>query len=238
MIKHPANFVETKNKFDSEYKNLDSYTANIPVHLTVGKTYKIKGVKNEPNEEFFKWQFIHSIINSGLYPKGNKNSAPIKFDAAVFDDSTWFEYYTEWHTKKTQESLDWLRKHLLGVIEFKKENSKDIEGVYNQQLKPALKESENDFCMGVIYDTERLYLFQKKGANVLRLDEGYNTKEEKSSTKDLSLHLTDAYYKIPSLEELQKRIYSIELDRSKRTIDDLDLVTGFYSKQLTDGIYS
>jgi type I restriction enzyme M protein len=61
--------------------------------------------------------------------------------------------------------LDWLRKHLIGVIEFKNENSKDIETVYNQQLKPAMKESEKNFCLGVIYDAERLYLFQKRNGN-------------------------------------------------------------------------
>lgn len=247
MKKGAQSFLELKNEFDLKCNGNIDFEAIVPVHTKVGGKYKIKGAKNTPNEEYYKWQFFYSLINSGLYkkdyigaevhfPKGNKSSAPIKFDGAIFDEPTWFEYYLDWHENKNQESLDWLRKHLLVVIEFKKENSRDIEGVYNQQLKPAIKESENDFCMGVIYDTERLYLFQTKGSNVLRLDESYNLKDEKSSTKDLSLHLTDAYYKIPSLEELQKKIYAVELDRSKRTIDDLDIVTGFYSKQLTDGI--
>jgi len=186
-------------------------------------------------------------VQSGLYqkdylgcevyfPKGNKNSAPIKLDGAIFDDPNWFDWYKKYHKNKDQESLDWLRKHLLGVIEFKKEDSKDNETVYNQQLKPAIKESENDFCLGILYDTERLYLFQKKQNTYLRLDESFNLKGEKSTTKDLSLHLTDAYYKIPSFEQLEKKITHITIDRSKRTIDDLDIVTGIYSKQLTDGI--
>lgn len=240
-------FVEAKLEFDTQHHNKSDFTSIIPVHLETGKKNKIKGSKNETNEEYYKWQFFYSLINSGLYqkdflgaevyfPKGNKSSAPIKFDGAIFDDQNWFEVYKKWHGTKDQESLDWLRKHLLGVIEFKKENSKDVEGVYNQQLKPALKESEHEFCLGVLYDTERLYLFQKKDGNVLRLDEAYNQKEEKSTTKDLSLHLTDAYYKIPSFEQLQKKIANIKIDRSKRTIDDLDIVTGFYSKQLTDGV--
>ena len=187
------------------------------------------------------------MVQSGLYqkdylgcevyfPKGNKNSAPIKLDGAIFDDPNWFDWYKEYHKNKDQESLDWLRKHLLGVIEFKKEDSKDTETVYNQQLKPAIKESENDFCLGILYDTERLYLFQKKQNTYLRLDESFNLKGEKSTTKDLSLHLTDAYYKIPSFEQLEKKIAHITIDRSKRTIYDLDIVTGIYSKQLTDGI--
>ena len=126
--------------------------------------------------------------------------------------------------------------HLVCVIEFKKEDSKDIESVFNTQLKPALKESEADFCIGIIYDTERLYLLQKKNGQVLRLDESYNQKGDKSTTKDLSLHLTDGYNKIPSFEAVRKHIVPSAIDRSKRTIDDLDIISGAYSKQLKDGI--
>lgn len=34
-----------------------------------------------------------------IFQKGNKNSAPIKFDGAIFDDINWFEHYKEFHTK-------------------------------------------------------------------------------------------------------------------------------------------
>ncbi|MDI6736108.1 MAG: N-6 DNA methylase [bacterium] len=243
------NFLQVKTEFDSKHISQKEFTAFIPVNLKIGEKCTIKNKKNEPNEEYYKWQFFYSIVNSGLYqkdyigseiyfPKGNKNSAPIKLDGAIFNDPSWFNWYKKYHKNKDQESLDWLRKHLLAVIEFKKEDSKDIETIYNQQLKPAIKESENDFCLGVLYDTERLYLFQKKNNNYLRLDESYNLKGEKSTIKDLSLHLTDAYYKIPSFEQLEKQITRISIDRSKRTIDDLDIITGVYNKQLTNGVSS
>lgn len=240
-------FSDAKLAFDNAYARQDTFEAFIPVDTELAKKCGIKGVHNEPNEEYFKWQFFYSLVNSGLYqkdylgaeiyyPKGNKNSAPIKFDGAIFDDPNWFDIYRTWRTKKDQSSLDWLRKHLVGVIEFKKEDSKDTETVYNQQLKPALKESENDFCLGILYDAERLYLFQKKNGTYLRLDEAFNQKGDASTTKDLSLHLMDAYYKIPSFDQLQKKTAFVEIDRSSRTIDDLDIITGFYSKQLNDGI--
>ena len=166
-------FFEAKQKFDKDFSTKNELTAFLPVNLEIGRKTKIKGVKNTPNEEYYKWQFFYGLIHSGLYqkdfigsevyfPKGNKNSAPIKFDGAIFDDAEWFETYKNWITKKDQRSLDWLRQHLIAVIEFKKEDGKDIETVYNQQLKPAIKESENDFVLGVLYDTERLFLFQKK----------------------------------------------------------------------------
>lgn len=240
-------FLEVKQEFDSKYCSLQEFTAFIPVNQKLAKKYTIKNIKNEKNEEYYKWQFFYALVYSGLYkkdylgcevyfPKGNKNSAPIKLDGAIFDDTNWFDWYKKYHKHKNQEALDWLRKHLIGVIEFKNENSKDTETVYNQQLKPAIKESENNFCLGILYDAERLYLFQKKQSKYLRLDESFNLKGEKSTTKDLSIHLTDAYYKIPSFEQLKKNLTQIKLDRSKRTIDDLDIVTGIYSKQLTDGI--
>ncbi|RLI99787.1 MAG: SAM-dependent methyltransferase, partial [Candidatus Aenigmatarchaeota archaeon] len=240
-------FLQKKQEFDKTYSSQSEFTANIPNHLTLNKKCNIKSKKNKPNEEYYKWQFFHSLISSGLYqkdyigseisfPKGNKNSAPIKMDGAIFDNPIWFDWYKKFHNNKSQEALDWLRKHLIVVIEFKKEYSKDTETVYNQQLKPAMKESECDFCLGIIYDTERLYLFQKKGQNYLRLDESYNLKGDKSTTKDLSIHLTDAYYKIPSFKQVEKRTVEVVIDRSKRTVDDLDIVTGVFSNQINDSI--
>lgn len=242
-----ASFAEHKEHFDTTYKNASDFNCFLPTHLSHDLTKKIKGKSGAPNEEYYKWQLFYALIHSGMYskdyigtevyfPKGNINSAPIKFDGAIFDDKEWFEYYKSFHTKKDQSSLDWLRKHLIGVIEFKKENSKNTEAVWNQQLKPALKESEIDFCLGILYDAERLYLFKKQNNLFLRLDEGYNVKKEQSATKDLSLHLTDAYYKIPSFEQLIQKIYHPQIDRTKRTIDDLEVITGVYSTQLSEGI--
>lgn len=245
--KNMKSFLAAKQKFDKKYSKQSKIQAFIPVNLEVKKECSIKNVKNLPNEEYYKWQLFYALIHSGLYskdylgtevyfPKGNKSSAPIKFDGAIFDDIKWFEIYEDWKKNKNATSLDWLRRHLVGVVEFKNEDSKDIETTYNQQLKPALKESESDFCLGILYDSERLYLFQKRNNLFLRLDESHNIKGNKSGTKELSLHLPDSYLKIPSFDQLQKRTTNVIIDRSKRTIDDLDVVTGIYSKHLTDGI--
>jgi type I restriction enzyme M protein len=157
-------FLQAKMEYDEIYHSKNNIIAFLPIHQTYNKSCTIKTKKNIQNEEYYKWQFFYSIIYSGLYqvdyvgseilfPKGNKNSAPIKFDGAIFDDSNWFNYYQQYHNSNNQSALDWLRKHLLAVIEFKKENSKDVETVYNQQLKPAMKEPDNNFCLGILYDT-------------------------------------------------------------------------------------
>lgn len=241
-----TSFSDIKIEFDNKYSTTREIECFLPEHLTVNKVVIIQK-DNKKNEQYYKWQFLYSLVSSGMYakdfigteihfPKGNKNSAPIKFDAAIFDDKNWFEYYKLYHTKTDQNSLDWLRKHLIAVIEIKKENSKDIETVWNQQLKPALKEAENDFCLGVLYDTERLYLFKKQGIFYLRLNEGFNSKKEVSQTRDLQLHLTDAYSTIPTFDHLIQKIFNPKIDRSKRKIDDLDIISGTYSTQLTDGV--
>ena len=240
-------FIQSKNNFDNKFATMSEFECFLPVHLTLNATKSIKNKQDQPNEEYYKWQFLYSLIYSGMYskdyigveiqfPKGNINSAPIKFDGAIFDQKEWFEQYVEFHTKKNQDSLDWLRKHLIAVIEFKKENGKNTEAVWNQQLKPALKESENQFCLGILYDTERLYLFKKQNNLFLRLDEGFNTKKDLSVTKDLSLHLTDNYYKIPTFEQLILKIFHPKIDRSHRKIGELEIITGVYNTQLTEGI--
>lgn len=241
-------FLEAKQEFDGKYSSKQEFEAFIPVHQTHNERYTIKNKNGERNEEYYKWQFFYALVNSGLYskdylacevhlPKGNKNSAPIKLDGAIFDDKNWFEEYKKYHTDKSQESLDWLRKHLVGVIEFKKEDSKDIETVYNQQLKAYLKESENDFCLGVLYDTERLYIFKKENGKILRYNGLYNQKGEDSTTKDISLHLTDPYLILPSFETLINQISKpSEIDRSNRTINDLGEISGVNSTQLNDAM--
>ena len=240
-------FSMKKMEFDLLFKGKKDFTAITPVHLTTGKSYKIVNTKNEPNEEYYKWQFIYSLIHSGMFnrdfigsevqfPKGNKESNPIKMDAAIFDSTDWFIKYQTWHENQDQSALDWLRKHLIAVIEFKNENSKNIETVYNVQLKPALKEVENDFAVGFLYDAEKLFLFKKINNYYLRFDDSLNVKGDESTTKDLSLDIPDGYYKIPSFEHIIKRIGNLQIDVAHRTIDDLEIITGSYSKQLSEGI--
>jgi len=87
--------------------------------------------------------------------------------------------------------------------------------------------------LGVYYDTERLYLFHRKSGTVLRYDESKNQKGEASKVGDLSLHLPDAYAYMPSFDELTHRVNRpATLDRSKRCIADLDVVTSIASIQI------
>lgn len=240
-------FLSAKQDFDQAHINSDNLVNFLPIDLQFNQQISIKNVHKENNEEYYKWQFLYGLIYSGLYqkdfigvevyfPKGNKNSAPLKMDAAIFNDKDWFHWYTKWRTNKDQDALDWLRTHLICVIEFKKEDSKDTETVYNQQLKAAMRESELDFCLGVLYDAGRLYLFQKNVNKYLRLDPSLNQKGDASTTKELSLHLADAYIKLPSFDQILKRTVNIQIDRSKRTIDDLDVITGTFSQQIKDAI--
>ncbi|MDK0896768.1 N-6 DNA methylase [Clostridium perfringens] len=239
-------FSDAKNKFDSIYSSLNKLDISfVPVDGKIRNDLEIKNSKNEPNEEYYKWQFIYSLINSGLYskdyigaelrfPKGNKNSAPLKIDAVIFDDKDWINQYNLYWENRESKHLDWLNEHIIGIVEFKK-NDKEIEKVYNGQIKPAMKQKEpsNEYVLGIYYDTERLFLFHRRHGLYLRYDESKNIKGDNSKTSDLSLQHFDPYMFIPSFDQLVNRISVIsKIDLSKRSITDLDVITSRLTVQL------
>jgi len=247
--KPTTTFFKAKEEFDKKHKSVSFLKISlVPVNGKIIENIKIRNEKGERIEEYYKWQFIYSLIYSGLYskdfigvevyfPKGSPSSKPIRLDGAIFDDSSWLEKYNNFWQNKNQESLDWLRKHLIVAIEFKKEDGHDIEKYFNQQLKPAMKESEKEFVIGFYYDTERVWIFQKKNNKILRYDESKNQKGEESGTKDLSLHLPDSYLSIPSFDNILNKIIKPKvIDRTKRTIDDLEIISGIHTKQVNDAL--
>jgi type I restriction enzyme M protein len=240
-----VSFAVAKNAFDSKHITATHTDCIVPVRGKAHAPVSIRAVSNQLNEEFYKWQFINAIVNSGLYPKdyigvevhfpkGNKGSAPLKLDAAIFDDPSWVDHYNAYWTEKKTTDLEWLNEHLVAVAEFKK-GDKEIEKVFTGQVKAAMREKEptDAYVLGVYYDTERLYLFQRKNGTVLRYDESKNQKGGASKVGDLSLHLPDAYVYMPSLDDLKRRVNRPSvLDRSKRGIVDLDVITSIASVQI------
>lgn len=242
-------FTSAKQEFDAKFENSIEFEGFLPEHLTFGKKNSIKNKAGNKNEEYYKWQFLYGIVYSGMFakdfigtevnlPKGNKSSAALKLDGAIFDDANWFEYYQKYHNDKDADALDWLREHLLVSIEFKKEDSKDVETVWNKQLKAYLKESEREFSVGVLYDTERLYLFRKHHGKTVRYSDEFNLKGEKSTTKELNLHIPDPYLNLPNFDQLIEWTNPKHLDRSKRKNTDLDIISGVQSTQINNAMSS
>jgi len=241
-------FFEAKTEFDEIYKNITVLPQSlVPVNGRTIQNISIKNQKGENTEEYYKWQFIYALIHSGLYPKdfigievrfpkGNPSSRPIILDGAIFDDFNWLDHYHNFWENRDQSSLEWLRNHLIGVIEFKKKDGRDIEKYINQQLKPAMKESDRKFVIGFYCDTERLWIFQKSGNKILRYDESKNEKGENSGIKDLSLYLPDSYSIIPSFNDINKIVKPTTIDRTKRTIDDLEVISSIHTKQINDAL--
>ena len=245
-----STFVGATFRFDQQYgTTLVLPHSLVPVDGKPLANISLKNTKGERSEEYFKWQFIFALIHSGLYskdyvgaevyfPKGNKKSAPIQIDACIFDDKQWLAYYTRWRESKDDDAIEWLRAHLIGTIEFKRSDGKDIKTVYTHQIKPEIKESEATYCIGFYYDNERLFIFQKKNGTVLRYDESKNQKGDDSAVAHLSLDLTDNYNYIPSFDALMKRVNAAaSLDRTRRTINDLDAITGAASTQISQAIF-
>jgi type I restriction enzyme M protein len=245
----PKSFLEAKIEFDSKYgKTLVLERSIVPVNGKYLDSISLKNKQGERSEEYYKWQFIYALINSGMYskdyigaevyfPKGNKSSAPLKIDACIFADKCWSDEYHKWRSVKNTDAIDWLRKNLIATIEFKKSDGKDIKAVFTSQVKSELKESESNYCLGFYYDTERLFIFQRKNSSVVRYDESRNQKGDKSSAAQLSLDLPDSFTYIPSYEALLKRVNTtLEIDLSKRTVDDLDPISGASSIQINRAI--
>ena len=242
-------FTEVKQEFDKKYATITEYNCFLSEHLTFGKKTNFRKKNGDKNEQYYKWQFLYSLVQAGLFakdyigtevqfPKGNKSSAPLKLDGAIFDDHTWFEKYKDYHENGNSESLEWLREHLIVALEFKKEDNKNIAEVWDKQLKAYLNESRRPFCLAVLYDTERLYLFRKHNNKFLRYSEEFNTKGEDSKTKELSLHLPDPYINLPRFEDLLGWTEAKTIDRSKRTISNLDIISGVHSTQINDAMSS
>ncbi|CAO5009359.1 HsdM family class I SAM-dependent methyltransferase [Microcystis aeruginosa] len=242
-------FTEAKHEFDNKYGTATEYDCFLTEHLTFGRKTNFKKKNGQRNEQYYKWQFLYSIVQSGLFardyigtevqfPKGNRFSAPLKLDGAIFDDVTWFDKYKDYHENGNNESLEWLREHLIVALEFKKEDNKNVADVWEKQLKAYLNESRRPFCLAVLYDTERLYLFRKHNNKFLRYSEEFNTKGEESKTKELALHLPDPYLNLPSFDDLLEWTETQTLERSQRAITDLDIISGVHSTQINDAMSS
>lgn len=198
---------------------------------------KIKDVHGKPNEEFYKWEFIYSMIQSGripsrdyigaeiYFPKGNIHSDPIKVDSVVFSDISWIDYYRKYRANpKDVDSLQKVRELAIEVIEYKR-NDKTIEQVFSSQVKAAIKEPDSSFVLGIYYDTGRLFLFKRIKDEITRFDNSLSFPTSQRILEQYQLEITDPYYKIPSLDNLAKIINKNEkTDRSQLHIEDLDIV--------------
>lgn len=245
-------FENEKILFDDKYGTAKEIDCFLPVHLTIGgKENDLYKKDGSHNEQYYKWQFLYCFVSAGLcskdfigvevsFPKGNKNSASIKLDAAIFDNKDWFEHYSALHTKKDDskwDELNWLKEHLICGIEFKKEGSKDIKGVFNSQLKAYMNESSKETVFGILYDEGRLYLFKGIGKQYLRLSDEFNI--ENKGKIDATYDVPDPYVNLLSFDGMLKynSIASQLTDYSGRHLIDLGIISKTDSRKLNDALY-
>ncbi len=238
--------IENLSEFKTKNKNKKNIKSLVPVDLKNDIEVPIKDSRGEFNEQFYKWQFINALIDCKYFkkkqigtevyfPKGNTNNY-LKVDAVIFDDENWFKTYKKFRKEKDISSLDVLRKKIICAVEFKRQDGKDIEWYYSTQLKPALKESERDYSIGIIYDKEKLFLFKKNKNNVIRYNHSLNSKGDESSTKEMNLHIPDAFRYIPTFRELLVQAGISNIPKDKRSLSDLSEVSGAHSKFINDAM--
>lgn len=247
------NFEELKEKYNEIHKDDIETDCFLPIHLTKDKKEtNLHKTDGSLNEQYYKWQFLNCFVESGLcskdyigtevsFPKGNKDSSLIKIDAAIFDDKTWFEHYELLYTKKDSsrwDELNWLKQHLLCAIEFKKEGSKDIKGVFNSQLKTYMNESSRENVFGILYDEERLYLFKSIGKKYYRLSDEFN-KENKDKLEP-TFDIPDAYENLLGFDDMIKynEDSKILTSYANRKLCELNIISKTDSKKLNDALYA
>ncbi len=245
-----SKFAEFKSQFDSSFAAASHLPRSlVPVNGKYVDNISIKNKDGQAIEEYYKWQFVYALLHSGLYPKdyvgvevffpkGNANAAALKLDLAIFDSAEWIDYYRRYWSTRNVEDIQWLKEHLIAAGEFKIKE-KTVEKIFQSQLKPAMNEKapSDKFVMGLYYDSGRLFLFQRKAGNFIRLDATKNSKGDKSAIGDLSLQLPDPYILIPDMAHvlaLSGKVYVT--DRAKRSIEDLELVTSISSVQIQNAL--
>ena len=245
-------FEELRADYSVAHKSDKAVSCFLPVHLTKGKTETALFKKDgSHNEQYYKWEFLSCYVGAGLcakdyigvevcFPKGNKGASMIKMDAAIFDDKTWFSHYEALHTKKDDskwDELNWLKDHLVCAVEFKKEGSKDVKGVFTSQLKTYMNESSRNVVFGILYDEGRLYLFRTLGKEYFRLSDEFNI-ENKGKTEP-TFDVPDAYSNMLSFEDMLSYDTATKTiaDYSGRALTDLGIISKTDSKRLNDALY-
>lgn len=245
-------FEQLKFDYDKVHSMDKTTECFLPVHLTISKTENNLFKKNGThNEQYYKWQFLNCFVDAGFcskdyigtevnFPKGNKSSAMIKLDGAIFDDKSWFEHYQALHTKKDNsrwDELNWLKEHLLCALEFKKEGSKDVKGVFNSQLKAYMNESTQNIVFGILYDEGRLYLFKSHGKKYFRLSDEFNN--ENKGKIEPTFEIPDAYNNLLSFDEMldYDNASKIITDYSGRKVSELSIISKTDSKRLNEALY-
>lgn len=245
-------FSQAKIKFDEENRN----KSILPKSLATvdGKfinNIKIKDSTGKPNEEYYKWQFIYGLVNSGkipsrdyigaeiYFPKGNMHSEPIKIDSVVFSSKDWIDYYREYRKdNKNVDALQKVRELAIGVIEYKR-NDKTIEQVFSSQIRASIKEPESTFVLGIYYDAGRLFLFKRIADEITRFDNAKSFPTSQRILEKYQLEITDPYYMIPCLHDITKIMSQGTLNnKSKLKIDDLDMVYTIHDDNIKSSLNS
>lgn len=231
-------FSQARIKFNQIYANqtvLDKSLCTVDGKFI--QNISLRDVHGEKNEEFYKWEFIYSMIQAGripsrdyigaeiYFPKGNIHSAPIKIDSVVFSDISWLDYYRKYRKDPSDvESLQKVRELAIEVIEYKR-NDKTIEQVFSSQIRAAMKEPDSPFVLGVYYETGKLFLFKRIHDEITRFDNSLSFPTSQKILEQYQLEITDPYYAYPTLDNLAKIINkNSKKDRSDMKIEDLDIV--------------
>src|SRR4029079_17328662 len=119
MIRTGSPFSTAKQAFDAGPGKASTLPRSlVPVDGQIRADLPLRDREGEPLGEYYLWQLIHALIESGLYPRDcigalvslprrSKGMASLRLGAAIFDDPSWILRYPA--------DSEWLEAHLLSV---------------------------------------------------------------------------------------------------------------------------
>jgi type I restriction enzyme M protein len=193
-----------------------------------------------PNEQYYKWQLVQGLIQSGLFPadcigtelsvpRGSRGSTSLFIDVVLFADNSWIEIYNDLvGTKRPSRTWDELLSLIIGCGEIKDDRRDDPDTTIARQLVPALASASSAYTIGFYYNRGHLVVFSRSvddaGVQLRRLDpvkEGAG-----SGVRALNTAVPDSYSQFPSQGlVLGRGSESRSQSREDRTVHDLDITS-------------
>lgn len=192
-----------------------------------------------PNEQYYKWQLVYGLIQTGRVPadnvgcelsvpRGSKGSSSLYIDVAIFSDSKWIQMYDDLRAGRGTASWDDLLDLVVACGEIKADPKDNTENTVSRQLLPALNATTAPYSLGFYFNAGHLLLVARQststGVTTLRLDPA---KQGSSGSKvgRLNVYLPDSWETFPSLNRILARGAAPATTRAHRRVADLDVIS-------------
>lgn len=193
-----------------------------------------------PDEQFYKWQLVSALINTGripadhigtelAVPRGSLASSSLHVDVVIFSDPSWRDIYDSLKANEKRHEWSDLYALVIGCFEIKADPRDDMERTIGRQLLPALNTAPGNYTLGAYYNSGHAVLLARstdaEGTAIARLDP---TRKGTSGpvVSRLNASVPDGWEMFPKLEMIKRRgAEASGASREGRNVADLDVIS-------------